>query len=102
MIWELLHGNYLQVDESPVTFCDPDQGVKKSQKGYFCVLSRPNDHIVFTWSKTRSYEDVTNHLKGFEDLLQSDGYSCYEKFAHNNENVKLLGCMHGPLQTIFC
>jgi hypothetical protein len=93
MIWELLHGNYLQVDESPVTFCDPDQGVKKSKKGYFCVLSRPNDHIVFTWSKTRSYEDITRHLKGFKGLLQSDGYSCYEKFAQNNKNVELLGCM---------
>lgn len=93
MLWELLQGNYLQVDESPVTFCDPDQGVKKSKKGYFCVTSRPDDHIVFTWSKTRSYEDVTKHLIGFKGLLQSDGYSCYEKFAQNNTAVELLGCM---------
>lgn len=93
MLWELLQGNYLQVDESPVTFCDPDQGVKKSKKGYFCVTSRPDDHIVFTWSKTRSDKDITTHLAGFKGLLQSDGWPAYGRFAHDNDGVELLGCM---------
>lgn len=93
MLWELLQGDYLQVDETPVTFCDPDQGIKKSKKGYFCVVSRPDDHIIFTWSKTRSHKDVTTHLKGFKGLLQSDGYGAYENFAQDNKEIESLGCM---------
>ena len=93
MSWELLHGNYLQADETPITFCDPDMGIKKSKKGYFCVYSRPDGHVVFVWRKGRSNKDVTGHLKGFKGLLQSDAYASYISFAKENESVTLLGCM---------
>jgi transposase len=36
MSLELLRGDYLQADETPVTFCDPDAGIKNVRKGYFC------------------------------------------------------------------
>lgn len=93
MKWELLHGNYLQVDETPITFCDPDQGIKKSKKGYFCVLSNPDEHTVFVWAKSRSHADVTDHLDGFEGVLQSDAYAAYIGFSAEREKVQLVGCM---------
>lgn len=93
MSWELLHGNYLQADETPITFCDPDMGIKKSRKGYFCVYCRPDAHAVFVWRKGRSSEEVTGHLKEFRGLLQCDAYAPYISFAQQHSDVTLLGCM---------
>jgi transposase len=93
MSLELLEGDYLQVDETPVTFCDPDAGIKKVSKGYFCVYSRPGAESVFVWSTSRSYEDVTGHLKTYRGLLQSDAYSSYLKLEREYSGIILLGCM---------
>lgn len=93
MAWELLQGNYLQVDETPVEFCDPDLGLKKTKRGYFCVYSRPDDHVVFVWRKGRTRDDVTGFLKDYRGLLQTDAYAPYLTFARNNDAVTLLGCM---------
>ena len=41
MRWELLQGNYIQADETPVAFCDPDSGLKRTKKGYLCGISAP-------------------------------------------------------------
>jgi len=79
--------------QTPITFCDPDQGIKKSKKGYLCVLGRPDGHTVFVWSKSRSHADVTRHLKGFEGVLQSDAYGAYIGFSQEHEAIKLAGCM---------
>ncbi len=93
MRWELLQGNYLQADETPVNFCDPDLGLKKSRTGYFCVYSRPGGNVVFVWRLGRSYEQVTGFLEGYQGLLQTDAYSPYLTFAKINPGITLLGCM---------
>jgi len=93
MLWELLQGNYLQVDETPIQFCDPDLGLKKTAMGYFCAVSKPDANIVFLWRRGRSTAEVTDHLQGFKGLLQSDAYAAYLKFDSEHTDVSLLGCM---------
>lgn len=92
MSWQLLQGNYLQADDTPVTFCDPDLGLKKSKKGYFCGYSRPGSDVVYVWRRGRTHADMTAHLEGFKGILQTDAYAPYIRFAKDNDAVTLLGC----------
>jgi transposase len=93
MRWELLQGDYIQVDETPIDFCDPDAGLKRTRKGYLCGISCPGQSVVFDWRKSRSHEAVTRSLQGFEGLLQADAYQAYVAFEKKNPLVTLLGCM---------
>jgi transposase len=92
MQMELLGGDYLQVDETPIQYCDPDYGERKSRKGWLCAYSRPKDNVCFKWSVSRAHEPVTSHLKGFEGVVQSDGYQPYITFAAGSETVELAAC----------
>ena len=90
---ELLDGDYLQADETPIKYCDPDYGEKKTRQGYLCGYSRPCGNVYYCWSPSRSHQNVTAFLEGYEGLLQSDAYQAYVQFAAENENVTLVGCM---------
>lgn len=90
---ELLAGDYIQADETPIKYCDPDYGEKKTRQGYLCGYSRPGDNVYYRWSPSRSHHNVTAFLNGYEGLLQSDAYDAYIQFAAQNEGVTLIGCM---------
>lgn len=90
---ELLAGDYLQADETPIKYCDPDYGQKKTRQGYLCGYSRPQGNVYYRWSLSRSQENLTDFLKDYEGLLQSDAYNAYVQFAAQNEGVTLIGCM---------
>lgn len=92
MRMELLEGDYLQVDETPIQYCDPDYGERKSRKGWLCAYSRPRDNVCFKWSVSRAYEPTTSHFKEFEGVVQSDAYQPYITFAAGNESVELAAC----------
>jgi hypothetical protein len=50
---DLLKGNYLQADETPIRYLNPD--VKgKSQQGYLWTYSRPGGDVLFEWRVSRS------------------------------------------------
>jgi len=73
----LLAGNYLQADETPIRYLDPD--VKgKSQQGYLWAYSRPKGDVLFEWQVSRSREGPEKFLKTFRGKLQTDGYYAYE------------------------
>lgn len=93
MLRELVEGNYLQADETPIKYCDPDYGEKKTKQGYLCGCTRPENNVVFAWRKDRTHQNVTASLKGFKGALQADAYEAYIQFALNNEGVTLIGCM---------
>jgi hypothetical protein len=77
---DLLAGNYLQADETPIRYLDPD--VKgKSQQGYLWVYSRPKSDVLFEWRISRSREGPQEFLKKFRGKLQTDGYGAYESLA---------------------
>lgn len=89
---ELLEGDYLQVDETPIRYCDPDYGERKSRQGQLCGFSRPGGNVCYKWSLSRSHDAVTAHFGGFEGVLQSDAYDAYIKFEKSKESVSLAAC----------
>jgi transposase len=88
---DLLAGNYLQADETPIRYLDPD--VKgKSQQGYLWAYSRPGGDVLFEWRLSRSREGPQEFLKDFRGKLQTDGYSVYESLAKARGDLTLVGC----------
>jgi len=88
---DLLRGNYLQADETPIRYLDPD--VKgKSQQGYLWTYSRPGSDVLFEWRVSRSREGPQEFLKNFRGKLQTDGYSAYESLAKERDDLTLIGC----------
>ncbi len=88
---DLLRGNYLQADETPIRYLDPD--VKgKSQQGYLWVYSRPKSDVVFEWRVSRARAGPEEFLKHFRGKLQTDGYQVYESLAKDRDDLTLVGC----------
>ncbi|HEY3861028.1 MAG TPA: IS66 family transposase [Verrucomicrobiae bacterium] len=89
---DLLAGFYLQADETPIRYLDPD--VKgKSQQGYLWAYSRPGGDVLFEWQVSRSREGPVNFLKSFHGKLQTDGYAAYESLAKERDgDLILIGC----------
>jgi hypothetical protein len=89
---DLIAGNYLQADETPIRYLDPD--VKgKSQQGYLWVYSRPKSDVLFEWRASRSREGPKEFLKTFRGKLQTDGYGAYESLAKSRGgDLTLVGC----------
>ena len=88
---DLLRGNYLQADETPIRYLDPD--VKgKSQQGYLWVYSRPKSDVLFEWRVSRSRAGPEEFLKNFRGKLQTDGYGAYESLAKQRSDLTLVGC----------
>lgn len=87
----LLAGHYLQADETPIRYLDPD--VKgKSQQGYLWTYSRPGGDVLFEWRVSRSREGPEEFLKAFRGKLQTDGYAAYESLAKVRGDLTLVGC----------
>jgi transposase len=89
---DLLRGNYLHADETPIRYLDPD--VKgKSQQGYLWTYSRPGGDVLFEWRVSRSREGPEQFLKHFRGKLQTDGYGAYESLAKSRGgDLTLVGC----------
>jgi len=88
---DLVRGSYLQADETPIRFLDPD--VKgKSQRGYLWAYSRPGGDVLFEWRVSRSRAGPEEFLKNFRGKLQTDGYSAYESLAKARGDLTLIGC----------
>ena len=88
---DLVRVSYLQADETPIRFLDPD--VKgKSQQGYLWAYSRPGGDVLFEWRVSRSRAGPEEFLKNFRGKLQTDGYSAYESLAKARGDLTLVGC----------
>ena len=88
----LVAGDYLQADETPIRYLDPD--VKgKSLSGWLWTYSVPQGDVVFEWQVSRSREGPREFLKSFAGKLQTDGYGVYESLARERgEELILIGC----------
>jgi hypothetical protein len=88
----LVAGDYLQADETPIRYLDPD--VKgKSQSGWLWTYSQPQGDVVFDWNVSRSREGPREFLKSFHGKLQTDGYGVYESLARERgAELILIGC----------
>jgi len=88
---ELLAGDYVQCDETPLRCHDPDVRGETVQ-GWLWALSRPGGNVVFAWRMSRRHAEAATLLKGFRGVLQSDAYPAYANFAREHEGVVCVGC----------
>jgi transposase len=74
---ELLRGDYIQADETPVGVQMHD-GRAKNHQAYLWQYSHPNGPVVFDFRLGREREGPKRFLGNFAGVLQSDGYGAYD------------------------
>lgn len=89
---DLLAGGYVQVDETPVRFNDPDVRDGGTTQGWLWVISKPGGDVVFDWRLSRRQDELTSLLDGYRGVLQSDAYAAYPALARAREGVAWVGC----------
>jgi transposase len=78
MAEELLGGDYLQADETPVGVQMHD-GRGQNHQAYLWQYSRPGGVVIFDFQLSRGREGPKRFLANFEGILQTDGYSGYDR-----------------------
>jgi transposase len=89
---ELLAGNYLQADETPVRCNDPDHKRGGTTQGYLWVISRPKADVIFEWRTSRRHDELSSLLSGFKGVLQADAYGPYASHERKHEGIERVGC----------
>lgn len=75
---ELLAGQYLQADETPVDVqLKASKG--KNHQAYLWQYSTPGGAVVFDFQLGRSREGPKRFLGNYEGILQTDGYAAYDR-----------------------
>ena len=88
---ELLAGDYLQVDETPVRMRDPE--VKgRCAMGYLWVAGRPGGDVIFEFHPGRGKEFAVALVGSFEGFMQRDGYGVYGALAREKPGLVSVGC----------
>ena len=75
---ELAGGGYIQADETPVPVQTHDTSGKNHQ-AYLWQYGRPGGSVVFDFQMGRSREGPKVFLGRFEGILQTDGYTAYDR-----------------------
>jgi transposase len=97
-LWELLkllvtNQKYLQADESPIKVLDRNHknGI---HQGYMWVYNAPSDKLVlYDYRKGRDHSGPKEMLEDYAGILQTDGYTVYEKLFASHPNIILVYCM---------
>ena len=88
----LVSRGYLQVDETPIRYLDPDRP-GKAQQGYLWAYSAPGADVLFDWQTTRGKEPLASFLEDFRGHLQSDAYITYISYRNDRpHDITLVGC----------
>lgn len=96
-IYRAIHGRlqssaYLQIDETPVVYCNKD-GPPGSAKGYFWVYRDPHTcEVLYEWHTSRAGQCLDTMLRDFKGTVQCDGYGGYTSYAKDKEDIDLAGC----------
>jgi transposase len=75
---ELLRGNYIQADETPVEVQMHD-GRGSNHQAYLWQYSRPGGEVIFDFRLGRGREGPKQFLGTFSGILQTDGYQAYDQ-----------------------
>jgi transposase len=75
---ELLAGSYIQADETTVDVQMHDRSGKNHQ-AYLWQYSTPGGMTIFDFRMGRGREGPARFLDQFEGILQTDGYSAYDR-----------------------
>jgi len=88
---ELLDGDYLQVDETPVRLMDPE--IKgKTATGWLWVAARPGGDVLFRFDPQRNKAAAKELVGNFTGYLQRDGYGVYQSLVKDHAGLKPVGC----------
>jgi transposase len=84
---------YVQVDETPVRYLDPEiQG--RCGQGYLWTALVPGQCMIYEWHASRAAACLDSLLgEEFAGKVQCDGYSAYPAYARGRKNVMLFGCL---------
>ena len=89
---KVLSSGYVQADESPIKVQDSDKK-GSTHRGYQWVYHSPEAKMVyFDYRKGRGENGPKEILADYSGLLQSDGYSVYDKIGAKR-GIQLAGCM---------
>ena len=95
---QLRQSGYVQVDETPVRYLDP-QTPGRCAQGYLWTGLVPGQCVVYEWHPSRAATCLESLLgNDFKGKLQCDGYSAYPAFARGKEGtpeqpgLRLFGC----------
>lgn len=81
---------YLQVDETPVRYCQAEGG--GSGSGYFWVYHPPGGDVLYEWHTGRGADCLDGMLAEFSGTIQCDGYSAYTSYTKTRDDIDLAGC----------
>lgn len=89
---QLQDSPYVQVDETPVRYLDPNLPGRCGQ-GYLWTALVPGQCVVYEWHASRAARCVGSLLgEDFAGKIQCDGYGAYPAFARRKTGVELFGC----------
>jgi transposase len=88
---QLLQGDYVQVDETPVRVQDPEVS-GKCATGWLWVLGVPGGDVIFEYHPGRGKEFAEQLLGDFKGYLQRDGYGVYASLARDKPQLVPVGC----------
>lgn len=87
--WEqLLKSQVLQIDETPVTVLKPH---KEGYMWAYHSCDKQQRFILFEFTLTRAGEHPQRHLSNYQGLLQTDGYSGYNRLR-THPTIIHFGC----------
>ena len=83
---EVLSGNRINADETPISILEPI----KTHRGYMWVYIG-NKATVYRYSQSRAYKNAEEFLKDFKGYVQADAYGAYDVACDGKEKIKI-GC----------
>ena len=86
---ELLSESYIQADETPVEVQMHD-GRGKNHQAYLWQYGCPGGNVIFDFRLSRGRDGPKQFLKGFDRILQTDGYAAYDQIG--GPNLVHAGC----------
>jgi len=90
---QMRQSGYVQVDETPVRYQDPDLRGRCGQ-GYLWTGLVPDRGVVYEWHASRATRCLDSLLgPDYAGKIQCDGYGVYPAFAKNKDGITLFGCM---------
>lgn len=96
----LRRGNYLQIDESPIRYCQAEGG--GSGQGFVWVYHRPGADVLYEWHTGRGADCLEPMLAKFGGTVQSDGYSAYQSYAKGRAREIANGADKPPIELAGC
>ena len=87
-------GDYIKADETPLQVLKtPNKSnTSNSYMWVYCNANTPKPAVVYDYQKTRHGEHAKDFLKGFQGVLQTDGYAGYHTVT-SQSGVQGMGCM---------